>query len=179
MHNRLKEMLLGLALLVLTPLSASADGPSATLNFTETSLGGGNWKYDFMVANTGSFGNLYAFDLIMDPSGVVSLTAPDGWMLLKNSSYESAGPGIISFAWSSTLSPGSSQSGFSFQNTPRLTGPIEFDAHFEDDGYAFTQRGTAVVPEPSAYFLFAAGVGLAAWRVRTRKEVRSEEKNYD
>jgi hypothetical protein len=140
--------------------SNASVAPSANLIYTESDLGGGNWKYDYTFYNTSSANEyLYSVDLLFDQwANVNGMPLPSGWdsTVWEGPNYTDF---IVSFSNSGSydISNGSSLGGFSF-TIDYQAGSIPFNAYFDDhQGGITSSSGYTVTPEPISSTLFLSG----------------------
>ena len=174
--------------LLLSGVGAGARGQSALITYVETDLGGGQWLYDYTVANTSDpallpDANLYDVTFTVDPNATFSTTSlPAGWSdnptpgaLEVQSTFVGAPP------VGTDIAPGDSLSGFQFQFDYRA-GDLPYIASFSTlTGATLTYTGTssaagpATTPEPGA-FAWVAGMALSG-TVFGRRKRRSRLEN--
>lgn len=181
MKKRILSMFLSAVFGITLMATAAQASLSANILYTETDLGNGSWKYDFVFQNTSpgdaSHPYLQSVKLDFDYSTVTMSNTPANW-----TSYTYTGPASIgtpvdtdylemySVAKSADVAAGSSLGGFSFTTTGYSAGNIAYTAIFSDhaeSGENFeTAEGTATpTPIPAAFWLLGSGLaGLAGIR---------------
>jgi hypothetical protein len=152
------------------------------LTYSEISLGGGLWQYDYSAVNgldpvvKANF-NLYDI-LFQFPSAPSVLALPDGWDYVQIvNSIESFSTVVGPPPDGTDIPPGQSLSGFSFQLTNQV-GSIPFTFSFSNPtnpGQPLVFSGTATpatTPEPASLMLVIAGtcflVRSKIWRGATK-----------
>jgi hypothetical protein len=158
--------------------------PSVSITYTETSLAGGLWQYDYTIFNTSDpindvDYNLYDVFFTFDPSKTTTVVSlPTGWENMSDIGFAdtfSLNPGVAPVG--TDIGPGASLSGFVFQFDYEV-GPLAFDALLFnplDEANPFVFSGTSAaaatsVPEPSVLMLLGSGIaGLAVIRRRFKK----------
>ena len=156
--------------------------PGSQAFFSETDLGGGQWKYDFNVYNTSdpvidAKYDLYDFYLSFSPGvSLTSIDSPSNWDFFSDShsfiDWLSTIPGEP--ATGSDIPPGASLSSFSLTSNTKLSLP-----HFEtlivnpnnpSSPVFFSGNATpASVPEPHAVLLICSGlIGLVGFKKEFR-----------
>ncbi len=156
--------------------------PSAQAFFSESSLGGGLWQYNYTFLNTSdpaadAGSTLYDMFLQFDSSHQVTVVSlPSGWDNISGLGFVDAfslNPGAP--LTGTDIAPGASLSGFVFQFNYQA-GPLAFTATLVnplDEANPFVYDGTsspAPVPIPSVLLLLGPGlVGLMAVRRRFKR----------
>ncbi len=148
--------------------------PLADIRYQETDLGGGIWRYDYVlsnVADAGSGCDLYDVSIYFDPSAVFTgISLPNEWSSIEGAGFSevfSMNPGAPPIG--SDIAPGTSLGGFSFQIDYRL-GNANFEAYLTNpidppnpvlysDNTAPINNLTPV-PEPGTIVLLSSGL---AW----------------
>jgi hypothetical protein len=165
----------------------------ASATYTETPIGGGDFRYDLTLNNTGTttIGTFWfgwipgAGFLSSDPTSIVD---PSGWTDNVTNSNEA----IQWVTTSALLAPGSSQSGFEFDSAetpaellgtvpsglgagdPVTTAFVYIAAPLADPGFQLAATpATAATPEPSTLALCVLMLGIA---VLGRKHILKEQR---
>jgi len=168
---------------VLAASTAASDAQVATATISGVAAGGGNFDYTITLDNTGTT-FLDSFWYAWTQSGNNLTTDPSsagnslGWAndLDGNS---------IQWVGGTALAPGHTAT-FTFvdsENPTTITTPPQGESVAYVDGIDFSQgisgdstgvfSPVLVVPEPSAWALMAAGLGVTGLWLRTRKSVRT------
>ncbi|MHB8762926.1 MAG: PEP-CTERM sorting domain-containing protein [Deferrisomatales bacterium] len=148
----------------------------AQIDFTESNLGGGAWRYDFALVNTSDpvadvevdlFDVFLTFDPLFTSTDFV---VPTGW-------FADGGAGFfLAFAdFGSEILPGARLDSFGFTLDGRLGSPPVFTVHLtnpDPNGDPFTVPAPTLepIPEPATAVLLASGLlGLAGSARRRRR----------
>jgi len=176
--TRLKHLVCALALLFIFQNSDAFCAPIVT--YTETSLGGGIFRYDYTVSNSldpVSQAGFNLFDLVFTfPSAPSILSLPGGWEAIREmNSVEVFSTNSGPPPGGTDIAPGDSLGGFRFLFTTRI-GDVPFTASFVNPinpNQPLVLSGTSTssaVPEPMTVLLLGAGLaGVAAGSRRRRK----------
>jgi hypothetical protein len=160
-----------LTVLILVLISASASAaPIADITFSETSLGGGQWQYDYTLSNLSdpildAGFDLYEFDFNFSPTAAFTvLSLPFGWDKID-------GPGFVQFfsqnpgepPLGTDVAPAGSLSGFSivFDYQPGNLAFASYLADPTDPAIPVVYQGTttaSAVPEPGTFALLASAL---------------------
>jgi len=177
--TRTRLLVLGTVILLGCPGPALAS-PIATIDYLETSLGGGLFRYDYTVQNVGDPADLYWLTFSYAPtSSLVSAETPADWDLISGPGFVdtfSLLPGAAPLG--ADVGPGEAQSGFSLVFDSQV-GRTAFQAIFTNDAdplnplvsSGITNPASAPpgpVPEPSSLLLLSAGIGTLAAGKRRR-----------
>lgn len=155
---------------------------SAQALYLESDLGGGLWKYDYILYNTSDPGyDIYDFTLYFDPAvTITNILLPSDWGFISNEAPPASGRYHNFIDWMSLLpgepiagadiAPGTSLNGFSFTSDVRLAS-LSFDVYLTDPNPPYDPNlysgNTASVPEPSTILLLGSGLaGLVGLRKR-------------
>lgn len=148
---------------------------AADIQYTATSLGGTNWRYDYVVTNDDlpgldEFSVFFAADSF---ANLVVSASPPGWSSIALQPSGGADGLFDSLALNDSLPLGASVGGFSVSFTflgAGAPGAQPFVVIDPFDGNVVLQEGiTRAIPEPQTLALLLAGVvPLAAWARRRR-----------
>jgi hypothetical protein len=174
-------------LLILGFLSNTALAiPSSQALYWEYDLGGGLWKYDYILHNTSdpiadAGYDIYDLTLYFPGITLTNILSPSNWDLITDSSsfidWYSKLPGEPPLG--ADIAPGTSLTGFSFLSNMQLAS-LSFDVYLTDPyGDPVLYSGnTAPVPEPPTLLLVASGLAGIGFFVRMKykewKGVRSK-----
>jgi len=167
----------------------AASPPTATAQFTDTSLGGGEFDYQITLMNTGTttigtFWNAWVPGkdfMAVSPTNIISPTnwsaaitnggGSDGFAIQWTTSTADLQPdNSLQFSFESTVNPSAMEGDSTFYpTTPVETSFAYSGAPFSDSGDEFVVQPAASVPEPGSWALGSAGalcVFAAAMRRR-------------
>ena len=179
-NRSVRHIMLGALFILLTAGSTWA-APIAALTYTETDLGGGTFRYDYVLRSladptTDAGVDAFDFALFFSPSvTVLDAAVPSGWDAIVGSGFLdtfSLIPGVP--PGGSDVGPGGRLGPFSFVFDGRI-GRIPFEVLFTDptdpdNPFVFegTTRpeGKPSVPEPSSMLLGALTAAAIAIRRR-------------
>jgi hypothetical protein len=156
--------------------------PSSQALFSESNLGGGQWRYDYTLINTSdpvadAGFDVFDFFLKIDPAGTLSnILSPASWDQNSDSSsfiqWFSTAPGEPPAG--ADIAPGTSLNGFNFDSNTRLAS-LSFEVTLNnplEPGNPLVLEGNSApasspVPEPAILLLLVNGLaGIAYLEVR-------------
>jgi len=182
--------------LAVAALAWSAVAQSATVTFTDTSLGGSNYLFAYSVTSAPADPTFQELTIYTDLSltNLINPNAPAGWSPIVVQPSPALGPGPSAgdgfydvAATGPGLAPGSTLTGLSFEATYTGTGsptaPQFFTFVDPKNNYAVVASGNATVspvPIPAAAWLFGSslltlGFGASRRRVRAVNSLRTTE----
>jgi hypothetical protein len=187
----IKAAILAAATWISSSATATA-APIASLEYVETSLGSGQFRYDYTLRNLGdpvleAGFDIYNFSLSFSPEVTSSSSAvPSGWGVFSGDGFVEAfsdvpGPSPIGV----DVAPGQSLGLFAFIFNAQI-GSVPFEALFTNPGDLDNPRvvpGLTVlasvpdpgtpVPEPGSLVLLSLGLGILARSHRNRSRRRT------